>query len=313
MNQELIMKRNLHAHRRWRSAWRSSGSIVPARRAVRGAARRRRKTVVFAGGCFWGIQAVFQHTKGVVSATSGYAGGTVDQPDYEQVSTGRTGHAESVRVVFDPSQVSYGQLMRVFFSVAHDPTLLNRQGPDVGTQYRSAIFYIDRRAEEGDRSVHRPAQQVARLPAADRDAGGGVHEVLAGRGVPSELRRAASRQPYIAINDAPKVVNLRRSSPSLYTDKLAAHDDVGARTHCHPRRDGGVAPCYWRIDRTPPGAAPGQRNVALLGADVSDRQPQREPVVQLGVRQKHLAAVVHGVHDSLVERVALRRLMPGGA
>src|SRR6188472_2254463 len=99
------------------------------------------QTIVFAGGCFWGVQAVFQHVKGVVSATSGYAGGTVSSPSYEQVSTGTTGHAESVRVVFDTSQVSLGQLLKVFFSVAHDPTELNRQGPDVGTQYRSAIFY----------------------------------------------------------------------------------------------------------------------------------------------------------------------------
>ena len=98
------------------------------------------ETAVFAGGCFWGIQSVFQHVKGVVSATSGYAGGTKEHPDYEEVSSGSTGHAESVRVVFDPAQVTFADLMRVFFSVAHDPTQLNRQGPDVGTQYRSAIF-----------------------------------------------------------------------------------------------------------------------------------------------------------------------------
>src|SRR5215217_9363290 len=100
-------------------------------------------TVVFGGGCFWGVQAVFQHVKGVVSATSGYAGGTVADPDYEQVSSGRTGHAESVRVVYDPAKVSYQQLLTVFFTVAHDPTELNRQGPDVGTQYRSALFYTN--------------------------------------------------------------------------------------------------------------------------------------------------------------------------
>src|SRR5678810_1339652 len=100
------------------------------------------ETIVFAGGCFWGIQSVFQHTKGVVSATSGYAGGNVAKPSYEDVSSGQTGHAESVKVVFDPSQVSYEQLLKIFFSVAHDPTELNRQGPDVGTQYRSAVFYL---------------------------------------------------------------------------------------------------------------------------------------------------------------------------
>src|SRR5581483_9115665 len=99
------------------------------------------ETAVLSGGCFWGVQAVFQHVKGVLKATSGYAGGTANNPNYEQVSTGSTGHAESVEITFDPSQVTYGQLLRVFFSVAHDPTELNRQGPDEGTQYRSAILY----------------------------------------------------------------------------------------------------------------------------------------------------------------------------
>src|ERR1051326_3337119 len=99
------------------------------------------QTAVLAGGCFWGIQAVFQHVKGVLSATSGYSGGTAKTAQYEIVSSGRTGHAESVNIVYDPSQITYGQLLRVFFSVAHDPTQLNRQGPDQGSQYRSVIFY----------------------------------------------------------------------------------------------------------------------------------------------------------------------------
>src|SRR5689334_25397594 len=99
------------------------------------------QTVVLAGGCFWGIQAVFEHVKGVSSATAGYSGGSAGTAQYETVSTGQTGHAESVRVVYDPSQVSFGQILKVFFSVAHDPTELNRQGPDEGTQYRSVIFY----------------------------------------------------------------------------------------------------------------------------------------------------------------------------
>jgi peptide-methionine (S)-S-oxide reductase len=100
-----------------------------------------KQTAVFSGGCFWGVQAVFQHVKGVISATSGYSGGSAKTAEYERVSTGETGHAESVEIVYDASQVTYGELLRVFFSVAHDPTQLNRQGPDEGTQYRSAIFY----------------------------------------------------------------------------------------------------------------------------------------------------------------------------
>src|SRR5467141_2961027 len=101
------------------------------------------ETVVVAGGCFWGIQAVFQHVKGVITATSGYSGGAANTAEYETVSTGATGHAESVKIVYDPSKVTYGELLRVFFSVAHDPTELNRQGPDSGTQYRSALFYAN--------------------------------------------------------------------------------------------------------------------------------------------------------------------------
>src|SRR5450759_2346653 len=104
-------------------------------------AKSTQETAVFAGGCFWGVQAVFQHVKGVVSATSGYSGGPSIAAEYEVVSTGTTGHAESVKVVYDPAKISYGQLLKVFFSVAHDPTELNRQGPDTGTQYRSVIFY----------------------------------------------------------------------------------------------------------------------------------------------------------------------------
>ena len=182
------------------------------------------ETVVFGGGCFWGVQSVFQHTKGVVSATSGYAGGTVSKPSYEDVSSGQTGHAESVKVVFDPSRVSYEQLLKIFFSVVHDPTELNRQGPDVGTQYRSAVFYVTDAQKQATEayiaqltSAHTFKQpivtQVAKLKAFYRAED--YHQNYA------ELH---PDQPYIAINDAPKVVNLKRSFPQLYTDKLAAHE-----------------------------------------------------------------------------------------
>lgn len=182
------------------------------------------ETIVFAGGCFWGVQSVFQHTKGVVSATSGYAGGTMAKPSYEEVSSGQTGHAESVKVVFDPSQVSYEQLLKIFFSVVHDPTQLNRQGPDVGTQYRSAVFYLtDEQKQATDAyiaqltSSHTYKQpivtQVAKLK--DFYRAEAYHQNYA------ELH---PDQPYIAINDAPKVDHLKKAFPQLYTDKLASHE-----------------------------------------------------------------------------------------
>ena len=182
------------------------------------------ETIVFAGGCFWGVQSVFQHTKGVVSATSGYAGGTVAKPSYEDVSSGQTGHAESVKVVFDPSQVSYEQLLKVFFSVVHDPTQLNRQGPDVGTQYRSAVFYTTDEQKQATEayiaqltSSHTYKQpivtQVAKLK--DFYRAEAYHQNYA------ELH---PDQPYIAINDAPKVDHLKKAFPQLYTDKLVSHE-----------------------------------------------------------------------------------------
>jgi peptide-methionine (S)-S-oxide reductase len=180
-------------------------------------------TVVFAGGCFWGVQAVFQHTKGVVSATSGYSGGTVATPNYEEVSTGRTGHAEAVRVVYDPSKVSYQQLLTVFFTVAHDPTELNRQGPDVGTQYRSALFYTSE-----------PQRQAAQAYITQLEKSGAVKEKIVTQVAPLRGFTVAEAyhqdyatlhpdQPYIRYNDAPKIAALKQQLPQLWSDKLAAH------------------------------------------------------------------------------------------
>jgi peptide-methionine (S)-S-oxide reductase len=180
-------------------------------------------TVVFAGGCFWGVQAVFQHVKGVVSATSGYAGGTVNAPGYELVSTGTTGHAESVRVVYDPSKVSFNTLLDVFFKVAHDPTELNRQGPDVGTQYRSAVFYTSD-------AQHRA---VASYIVALQNSGAVKHPIVTQvqslKGFyPAEAYHQdyATLHPndaYIRYNDAPKVEALKEQYASLWNDKIAAH------------------------------------------------------------------------------------------
>ena len=178
-----------------------------------------KQTAVVAGGCFWGIQAVFQHVKGVVSATSGYAGGSVKNPDYEAVSSGRTGHAESVQIVYDPSKVSYGELLRVFFSVALDPTEVNRQGPDQGTQYRSVIFY-------GNDDQKKIAEAyIAQLDQAKVFRGKIATQVTPLQAFyPAEAYHqnyatVHPNDPYIVYNDAPKVANLRKEFPEMYTGK----------------------------------------------------------------------------------------------
>jgi peptide-methionine (S)-S-oxide reductase len=173
-------------------------------------------TIVLAGGCFWGIQAVFKHVKGVTSATSGYSGGTVKNPDYETVSSGKTGHAESVEVVYDPSQITLGQLLKVFFSVAHDPTELNRQGPDTGTQYRSAIFFTTPDQQ------HIAQAYVAQLDQAHAFSGPIVTQIVPfqtfyrAEDYHQDYAAKHPDNPYIAICDAPKVKNLKQQFPNLY-------------------------------------------------------------------------------------------------
>jgi len=183
------------------------------------AATKGEQTAVFAGGCFWGIQAVFQHVKGVKSATAGYSGGAAQTAHYEMVSEGNTGHAESVQVVYDPSQVTYGQLLKVFFSVAHDPTELNRQGPDTGTQYRSAIFYS---TEEQQRIALAYINQLNQAKIFNRTI---VTQVVAfnsfyqAEGYHQDYAVKHPDDPYIATNDLPKVENLRKQLPNLYKAK----------------------------------------------------------------------------------------------
>jgi peptide-methionine (S)-S-oxide reductase len=180
------------------------------------AAKSGKQTAVLAGGCFWGIQAVFQHVKGVKDATSGYSGGSVASPGYEEVSTGNTGHAESVKITFDPSQITYGQLLKVFFSVAHDPTQLNRQGPDTGSQYRSVIFYAN------EEQQHIAEAYVSQLEQAKSFPGPIVTQVVplkafyAAEAYHQNYATLHPDNPYIAINDAPKVEHLRQQLSSLY-------------------------------------------------------------------------------------------------
>ena len=183
------------------------------------ATAKAQQTAVVSGGCFWGIQAVFQHVKGVISATSGYSGGAANTAEYELVSNGDTGHAESVKIIYDPSQITYGQLLRVFFPVAHDPTQLNRQGPDTGTQYRSSIFYA---SDEQKRIAEAYIAQLEKANVFPRPI---VTQVVALKAFyPAEAYHQdyAARHPndpYIVYNDAPKVANLRQEFPDLYSGK----------------------------------------------------------------------------------------------
>jgi len=176
------------------------------------------QTVVFAGGCFWGVQAVFQHVKGVLSATSGYSGGEARTAEYETVSTGHTGHAESVKVVFDPAQVTYGQLLHVFFSVAHNPTELNRQGPDDGTQYRSVVFYTS------DEQQKLTMDYVAQLDSAHVFKHKIVTQVVplkgfyAAEAYHQNYATLHPYNPYIFSNDAPKVDHLKKQFAQLYRE-----------------------------------------------------------------------------------------------
>ena len=176
------------------------------------------ETAVLAGGCFWGVEGVFKHMRGVRNVVSGYAGGDSNTASYRKVGTGRTGHAESVQITFDPQEVSYGDLLRVFFSVAHDPTQLNRQGPDTGPQYRSAIFYMNDAQRE-----------LARSYIADLDKSGTFPRAIVTRVDPLEAFYPAEKDhqdfvahnpdhPYVLFNDLPKIRDLRRLYPEYYRE-----------------------------------------------------------------------------------------------
>jgi peptide-methionine (S)-S-oxide reductase len=201
----------------WSRAGASAAVVIPSPALDAPlAAARGSETAVFSGGCFWGVQDVFQHVKGVTDATAGYSGGAASTAEYEIVSTGRTGHAESVQVTWDPSRVSFGQLLKVFFSVAHDPTELNRQGPDEGTQYRSVIFYAT------------PEQKrIAEAYIAQLDQAKVFRSRIVTQVVPFKAFYPAEAyhqnyatlhpdNPYIAINDLPKVAHLKKMFPELY-------------------------------------------------------------------------------------------------
>ena len=175
------------------------------------------QTAVFSGGCFWGIQAVFQHVKGVKTVISGYSGGPADAAHYELVSTGETGHAESVQVTYDPSQISYGQLLKIFFSVAHDPTQRNHQGPDFGTQYRSAVFYANDEQKSIVESYIAQLQKAKLFPKPIVTQVGPLKAFYRAEDYHQNYATLHPDDPYIVSNDAPKVQHLRQQFPDLST------------------------------------------------------------------------------------------------
>jgi peptide-methionine (S)-S-oxide reductase len=175
-------------------------------------------TAVLAGGCFWGVQAVFEHLKGVTAVAAGYSGGHTESPGYEMVSSGLTGHAESVSITFDPSQISYGQILMVYFSVAHDPTQLNRQGPDSGSQYRSAIFYSN------DEQKRIAVAYVAQIDAAKVYPARIVTQIAPiqafyrAEEYHQDYLKSHTHEAYIVYNDLPKLEHLKTQFPELYRE-----------------------------------------------------------------------------------------------
>ena len=215
--------------------WQEPARVVPPPAFDPPAAGRTSEVAVLAGGCFWGVQGVYQHVKGVTNAVSGYAGGDKSTAIYERVGTGTTGHAESVEITFDPREVSYGRLLQVFFSVVHNPTQLNRQGPDVGTEYRSAIFPMNADQEAVARAYVNQLQ-IARAfsaPVVTKIEPGKMF-YRAEEYHQDYLERNPSN-PYIAINDLPKLRDLQRVFPTMYRDtpvlvKKLTGQDRTART-----------------------------------------------------------------------------------
>lgn len=174
------------------------------------------RTAVFAGGCFWGVQGVFQHVAGVKAAVSGYVGGNADTATYEQVGSGKTGHAEAVRVVYDPKTISYGRLLQIYFSVAHDPTELNKQGPDSGTQYRSTIFPADAEQTRVARSYIDQLNSAKTFGKPLATTVEPLNAFYAAEAYHQDFLIRNPRHPYIVVHDLPKIDNLKRLFPGVY-------------------------------------------------------------------------------------------------
>jgi len=180
--------------------------------------KKGQETAVLSGGCFWGVQAVYEHTRGVISATSGYAGGEAGTAHYKLVGTGKTGHAESVKIVYDPSQITYGQILMIFFSVAHNPTELNKQGPDWGTQYRSSIFYANEEQKKIAEAYISQLDGAKVYPQRIVTLVVPLTEFYPAEGYHQDYLKHHPDNPYIVINDLPKLANLKKQFPELYRE-----------------------------------------------------------------------------------------------
>jgi len=202
-----------------RAAMAEEARVIPAPALDEPATQDGTRTIVLAGGCFWGVQGVFQHTAGISSAVSGYAGGSKMTATYEQVSTGSTGHAESVQIKYDPKKISYGKILQIFFSVVHDPTQLNRQGPDSGTQYRSAIFTTseDQKKVADAYIAQLNAAKVYSKPIVTKV--GALDGFFPAEAYHQDYLTLHPNQPYIAYNDLPKVENLKKIFAENYIEK----------------------------------------------------------------------------------------------
>jgi peptide-methionine (S)-S-oxide reductase len=198
------------------AAMAEDGRVIPTPSLDETGTKEGPSTIVLAGGCFWGVQGVFQHTTGVISAVSGYAGGDRTTAQYERVSTGATGHAEAVQITYDPRQISYGHILQIFFSVAHDPTQLNRQGPDIGTQYRSAIFPANTEQASIAKAYIAQINQARAFPAAIVTKIEADRTFYPAEAYHQDFMARNPTYPYIVFHDAPKLVELKRIFPELY-------------------------------------------------------------------------------------------------
>lgn len=183
------------------------------------AATQGKQVAVLAGGCFWGVEGVFEHVKGVTNAVSGYAGGAEDSANYDAVSSGDSGHAEAVRITYDPAQISYGQLLKVYFSVAHDPTQLNRQGPDRGSQYRSQIFATNAQQQKIAKAYIAQLDKANAFPAPIVTTVAPLQQFYPAEAYHQDYMQHHPDEPYIVYHDAPKLVQLKRQFPALYTGR----------------------------------------------------------------------------------------------